>query len=112
MNKYDLGKKAQGEGGETVLGARDLSTHSIYLIYGILKKGDPARKLRPGRGHEEIICVATGSMTLSGGEDSQELGEGEAIYLKGEESFMAEAVTDVCVYVAAGGHSPGGEHHH
>lgn len=112
MKKYDLGTRLAGEGGETVLGAKDLGTHAVYLLYGEVKAGGKPRLLKAGVGHEEILLVVSGRMSLKNEEGETLLSAGEAIYLKGEESALAEAAGGDCVYVAAGGHSEGGGHHH
>lgn len=111
MKKYELGKRLAFEDGETVLGAKDLGTHNCYLIYGEIKPSDEPRLLKPGRGHEEIICVVSGEMTVSTDEGGEIVRAGEAFYLKDEESLVATAST-LCVYVAAGGHTAEGGHHH
>lgn len=112
MRVFDLKKRLAEEGGETVLGAKDLGTHNCYLIYGEIRPGEDPRLLKPGRGHEEIICVVSGEMVLTGAGESVTLGAGETIFLKDEESLTAVAIGAPCVYVAAGGHTAEGSHHH
>ncbi len=104
MKKYNLKERVRS-GGETVLGAEDLGTHACYLIYGKIIKGEAPVTLKPGAGHEEIICVVSGMVNLEFEGGSLEVGEGEAIYLVGEESCRASALTDIAVYVLSGGHS-------
>lgn len=113
MNLFELKTRAAAENGETVLGAKDLGTHACYLIYGVIKKGDPPRRLRPGAGHEEIICIVQGRVVVDGEEgESFEVLAGEAFYLKGEQTCFATALSDEVIYAAAGGHSEGAGHHH
>lgn len=109
---FDLWQRAKEEGGETVLGLAELGTHACYLIFGYLEPGQGGRVLKPGEGHEEIICVMAGEVVLSGPEGQQTLRAGEAVYLVGEETYhLANPGPERAVYVAAGGHSSGAHHH-
>lgn len=114
LKVYDLAGRAPREGGETVLGLKDLGTHACYLLYGVLNPGEEPRILKPGAGHEEIILAVSGTINVSGPEGSLTLQPGQAIYLQGEATY--EATTEGPLearYVAAGGHTPAeGEHHH
>lgn len=114
MNQvYDLAGRVLREGGETVLGLKDLGTHACYLLYGVLSPGEEPRLLRPGPGHEEIVLVISGQVRLTGPEGSMTLQPGQAIYLKGEESLQAVTTgPGEARYVAAGGHSAEHDHHH
>lgn len=110
---YDLPARALREGGETVLGLKDLHTHACYMIYGVINPGDPPRTLKPGVGHEEIILVMSGAMEISQEGESQTLQSGQAIYLQGDETWQAVCAGSMETrYTAAGGHSPDSEHHH
>lgn len=113
MKVYDLKVRAAAAGGETVLGTADLETHACYLIYGHLAPGQKGRILKPGPGHEEIICLASGRAVLEGPEGRFELTPGQAFYLVGDVTYSLENPgTETAVYLAAGGHSAGHEHHH
>jgi mannose-6-phosphate isomerase-like protein (cupin superfamily) len=104
--------RAKAEGGETVLGAGELETHACYLIYGIIDPGQKGRVLNPGAGHEEILCLVAGMVTLTGPEGSQNLKVGEAVYIKGDVTYTLENPQKMpAVYIAAGGHSEGGHQH-
>ncbi len=110
---YDLAGRAPREGGETVLGLKDLGTHACYMLYGVLLPGEPPRLLKPGAGHEEIICCVAGAITVSGPEGRTTLQAGQALYLQGEDSRQAAAAgPGEARYLAAGGHSAGEHHHH
>lgn len=110
---YDLAGRAPREGGETVLGLKDLGTHACYMLYGLLSPGDPPRALRPGPGHEEIILCLSGVMRLNGEGGELTLQAGQAVYLKGEETYEASCAGPLeARYAAAGGHTPGDDHHH
>ena len=113
LKTYDLASRALREDGETVLGLQDLGTHACYLIYGVLGPGDPPRTLKPGVGHEEIIMVVSGAMRVESDGQSQTLQAGQAIYLRGEETWLASAPGPLeARYVAAGGHSQDEHQHH
>lgn len=110
---FDLAGRAPREGGETVLGLKDLGTHACYMLYGVLTPGDEPRLLKPGAGHEEIICCISGAMVISGPDGQATLQAGQALYLKGDEVRHAEAMgPGEARYLAAGGHSPSEHHHH
>ena len=98
------------EGGEYVLGLKDLNTHACYMIYGELEPGQRDRKVCPGRGHEEILLAVNGELEVSGEPFSGTLPPGEAIHLKEEETCMiANTGKSSAIYVLAGGHS-GADH--
>ncbi len=111
MNIIDLRERALISGaGEGVFGYKDTGSHACYLIYGILKPGEKGRLINPGKGHEEIILVAKGSLNVSGFCEGT-LREGSAFYLAGEnECYLENTGTTDAVYVIAGGHSEGGHH--
>jgi len=110
---YDLAGRAPREGGETVLGLKDLGTHACYMLYGVVAPGDPPRTLSPGLGHEEIVLVIGGSLKLAGQGGVLTLQAGQAVYLKGEETWQATCGGPLeARYAVAGGHAPGDDHHH
>ncbi len=109
MKMFDVAGRIPGYG-EHVLGYDETGSHACYLIYGVLKAGERGRELKPGRGHEELILVARGELSLRG-DCTGTLRQGQAIHLKGEESCFAENRADSeAVYVIAGGHGDGGCH--
>jgi hypothetical protein len=98
------------DSGEYILGVEDTGSHACYLIYGTMKPGEKGRLLKPGGGHEELILAARGNFLVSG-HIQGELKEGQAIYLKGEETCWLENETvEEAFYVVSGGHSEGGHH--
>ena len=112
LKTYDCLMRAKAEGGETVLGSKELGTEACYLIYGILEPGQKGRVLNPGPGHEEIIVLVAGVATLVGPDGPQNLKLGEAFYLKGDVSYTLENHQKMpAVYIAAGGHSAEGHQH-
>jgi hypothetical protein len=109
MKVYDVAGKA-GTSGEYVLGFDETGSHACYLIYGVLKAGEKERELKPGRGHEEMVLVVRGELTLTG-QCVGTLRQGQAVHLVGEASCLAENRMDTeAVYVIAGGHSGNGDH--
>ena len=62
LKTYPVHKLSVEEGGEYVLGLKDLDTHACYLIYGELNPGEERRKVCPGRGHEEILLAVNGAI--------------------------------------------------
>lgn len=113
MKIYDVSKLASAEKArEYVLGSKALGTHACYLIYGAMEPAETGRLLRPGGGHEEIICVVGGEAILRGGHGSFQLLAGQAIHLRGEEGIHMDNASDnePLVYIAAGGHSESHSH--
>ena len=109
MKIYDVAGKA-GTSGEHVLGFDETGSHACYLIYGVLKAGEKGRELKPGRGHEEMVLVVKGEVTLTG-QCAGTLRQGQAVHLVGEASCLAEnRMNTEAVYVIAGGHSGNGDH--
>ncbi len=111
MKIYDVSELALMSNGEYVLGLADLNTHACYFIYGILKPSERGRVIKPGKGHEEIVCLIDGEVFLQGDTETFSLKQGQAFYLNGEETYLMDNLTDKnALYVIAGGHSEG--HYH
>jgi len=111
MKLYNVSDLALNNKGEYVLGSADLHTHACYFIYGVLKKGEKERLIKPGKGHEEIICLVHGEVVLRRESETFNLKPGQAVYLKGDgEFFMDNKGRGDAIYVISGGHSEG--HHH
>lgn len=110
MKAFDVRKLASEQGGEYVLGMKDLHTHACYLVYGILGPGEEKRLVRPGQGHEEILCAVDGDLSIHTRTSDETLEQGNAVHVKEDESFSISNPWDKpVVYVLAGGHS--GSHH-
>jgi len=106
---YNVSDLALNNKGEYVLGSADLHTHACYLVYGVLNPDEKGRVIKPGKGHEEIVCVVSGEVFLIGEKETFALKAGEAFYLRGEESYLMDNNGEGnAVYVISGGHS---EHH-
>ena len=106
MKTFNLHEKALSEGGECVLGMKDLHTHACYMIYGILQPGESDRLARPGEGHEEILCAVTGSLIMHTKKGEVPLEMYHAVHIKEDESFNISNPSDTpVVYIMSGGHS-------
>jgi hypothetical protein len=109
MKVFDVQAKA-GESGEYILGAKQTGSHACYLIYGTMKPKEKDRKLKAGKGHEELFIAIKGDFIVTG-QNPASIKEGQAFHLKGEETFGLENATDTTsIYVMAGGHSDAGHH--
>lgn len=106
MKAFNVAKLAADQGGEYVLGTKDLHTHACYLVYGILAPGEEKRLVRPGEGHEEILCALDGDVSVRTRTGDVRLERGYAVHVKEEESFFISNPSDgAVVYVLAGGQS-------
>ena len=111
MNIIDLKDRASKCNGEYVFGSADTGSHACYMIYGMLKPGEKGREVKPGKGHEEMVLAARGSLTVTG-HFVGTLNEGSATHLAGEETcYLENEGTVEAVYVIAGGHAEDGHHH-
>jgi len=67
--------------------------------------------IRPGKGHEEILAVVKGCLTVTG-RYSGTLEEGHAFHIEGDQTCFLENTGDSeAVYIVAGGHSDRGHGH-
>jgi len=106
MKAFDVRALAAGEGGEYVLGMKDLGTHACYLIYGTLKPGVVGRRVKPGHGHEEILCSVVGNLLIHSREEAFTLERGHAVHVREDESFeISNPDQEDAIYVIAGGHA-------
>jgi hypothetical protein len=108
MSVFDLEAYAKLMGGEYVLGTKDLHSRACYLIYGVLEPGEGDRMVRPGSGHEEILCAVDGPLLLSSPAGPVTLKKGNAVHLTQNDSFfIANPSQENAVrYVLAGGLIP------
>ena len=112
MKTYDLKSLAKKEEEkEYVLGLKDLQTHAVYMIYGILNTSDKERKVHPGKGHEEILCIIKGEVKAEGQNETISLSEGEAMHLHENDIYYLKNIGESeSSYVLAGGHQMKGHH--
>ncbi|MFH1117419.1 MAG: hypothetical protein V1792_26155 [Pseudomonadota bacterium] len=111
MKSFDVRALAADEGGEYVLGMKDLDTHACYLIYGTLRPGEGGRRVEPGHGHEEILCVVSGTLLIHAPGEDFTLETGHAVHVREDGSFeISNPGREEAVYVMAGGHPR--PHHH
>ncbi len=107
MKIFNLQGLAEESEGEYVLGLKDLHTHAVYIVYGFLNPGEGDRKVFPGKGHEEILCVTKGEIEVKTPDESFKLKIGEAVHLREEDEWTIENLGDeTACYVLAGGHPP------
>jgi glyoxylate utilization-related uncharacterized protein len=107
MKIFDLQELAEESDGEYVLGLKNLQTHAVYIVYGFLKPGERDRKLLPGKGHEEILCVTKGEIQVKKPGETFTLKTGEAVHLREDDEWHLENLGDeTAYYVLAGGHPP------
>ena len=106
MKIFDMESLSASEGGEYVLGTKDLHSHACYLIYGTLQAGESERLVRPGEGHEEILCPIDGPIVMHTNQGDIRLEKSHAVHLTENESFFISNPSDrPVVYIMAGGHS-------
>jgi len=104
---FNLDELSTQAGGEYVLGLKALKTHAVYMVYGSLKPGDDGRKLLPGKGHEEILCITMGEVVVDGLNGSFIMKSGEAFHLREDDEYHLKNESEHEVkYVLAGGHPP------
>ena len=104
MKLFDLRTLASTEGGEYVLGAKDLHIQTCYLIYGYLETGESRRLIKPGESHDEILCAIDGPILMHTTRGQITLLPGHAVHVKEDESFFVSNPSDrPAVYIIAGG---------
>ncbi len=111
LRTFDVAALAATQGGEYVLGMKDLYTHACYMIYGIMQPGEGQRLVKPGDGHEEILCAVDGDLEIHSEKGDFVLRRGHATHIKEDQSFFLANPSDkTVVYIMAGGHCR--PHHH
>lgn len=107
MKIYKLPQLAElSPNNEYSLGPGELGG-SVYLTYGRLRPNETSKRLSPGEGREEIICILKGSIRIKSGKTSFTVGAGEAFHSKDAQVFLLDNLGDEeAVYIAAGGVSP------
>jgi hypothetical protein len=106
VKSFDLAGLAADQGGEYVLGAKDLHSEACYLIYGTLSPGESGRVVSPGPGYEEILCAVNGPLVMQSFRGEERLEQGHALHVQEDESFSIANPSDFSVvYILAGGRS-------
>jgi hypothetical protein len=101
---FDLRALSSTEGGEYVLGGKDLHIQTCYLIYGRLEGAEGHRLIKPGEDHDEILCAVDGPIIMHTTRGPITLPAGHAVHVKEDESFFVSNPSDrPVVYVVAGG---------
>ena len=96
-------------GGEFRLGPDELSTDSIYLVYGRLCPGESGRVIEAGGSGEEVVCVTKGKILVKGDSFDFKVAEGEAFRLNGNGPLRVVNTADdeEAVYIICGGEAAG-----
>jgi len=101
---FHLEHLASTQGGEYVLGSKDLHSNACYLIYGVLQAGEGDRLVKAGTGYEEILCAVGGPLVMHTKHGKIMLPRGHAVHVKQDDSFLISNPSDQpVVYVMAGG---------
>ncbi|AFM23880.1 hypothetical protein [Desulfomonile tiedjei] len=104
MKTFPLRDLAIREGGEYVLGYKDLHTRSCYMIYGVLSPLEKDRVMKPGKGYEEILCASGGPLLLQTAKGTTRLEKGQAAHMGEEESMtISNPGEEQVEYIIAGG---------
>jgi hypothetical protein len=104
MKTFPVRDLAIREGGEYVLGYKDLHTRSCYMIYGVLNPLEKDRVIRPGKGYEEILCASGGPLLIHTAKGTTPLERGRAVHVGEEESMtMSNPGEEQVEYIIAGG---------
>jgi hypothetical protein len=111
VKTFDVRGLALSQGGEYVLGMKDLHSDACYLIYGVLGAGEKDRPIKAGKGYEEILCAVDGPLLMRTLRGEVTLEQGRAVHVEEDDSFtISNPLERPVVYVLAGGRSrPGYE---
>ena len=103
MKIYRLPTLAEASpNGEYRLGPEETQTGSAYVVYGRLRPGQTGHRLVLDEGHEEIVCVVKGTMTVSCGKKSFTVSAGEAFNPgSGNEVAMDNAGQSEAIFISA-----------
>jgi len=106
MKHFALAKQVE-DSGEVAMGPQQSGMLTTYLIYGVLAPGETGRRLRPGRGREEILFLINGKARIEqSGRNSAEIvfEGGSAIPLpEGSDYWLSNLTSRRVEYVIAGG---------
>ncbi len=104
MKIYKLPQLADSSpSSEYRLGPENSSAGSVYMVYGRIRPGEAARKVVCAAGHEEIICVVKGALSVRKGKSSFSVTAGEAFHAgEGETLYLETVGNDEAVYMTAG----------
>ncbi|MDP2688488.1 MAG: hypothetical protein Q8P48_00105 [Deltaproteobacteria bacterium] len=111
MKIYNLPRLAEtSPNGEYRLGPAEADTGSVYILYGRLRPGEADHKLALPEGHEEIICVIKGEITVSCGKKSFTVSAGEAFNPGPAKTLSLDnAAEGEAIYISARGCPARGE---
>jgi mannose-6-phosphate isomerase-like protein (cupin superfamily) len=107
MKLFDVRDFFQESYQEYIIGSKETGKHTVYLVYGEIKKGE-SRIMSPN-GHDEILFLISGNAALEGGGREISLKAERAVSMDPDERFTLRALTD-SRYVVAGAHSTSKAH--
>ena len=94
------------DGKEFCLGCDDLDTHAVYVVYGRLSPNESNRKVMPLGGHEAILYLIKGELSVTGACGVFSISSGEAFHIKDGESVRLENLSDKeSIYITSGGNA-------
>ncbi len=104
MKVIDLSNRVDTSG-EIALGPKESGTLTTYMIYGVLAPRETGRRLRPGKGREEILFVISGQVQLeSRGVSDATCLAGSAVALpEGSDFWVTNPTMQSVQYIIAGG---------
>ena len=105
MKLFTVRDHFQESSKEYIIGSKETGKHTVYLVFGEVKKGE-TRPLVPN-GHDEILFLISGDATLEGADGKVPLASEQAVSMEPDEKLALSALTD-CRYVVAGAHPPKG----
>lgn len=104
MKSFDVRGLALSQGGEYVLGMKDLHSDACYLVYGVLQAGEDNRPIKAGKGYEEILCAVDGPLMMHTAKGNVLLEQGHAVHVREDDNFAISNPSEQSrVYVLAGG---------
>jgi redox-sensitive bicupin YhaK (pirin superfamily) len=91
---------------EYCLGCDDLDTNAVYVVYGRLSREETERAVAPLKGHEAILYLVKGEISVSSASGVFSITCGEAFHLKEGESVILENRSDKeSIYTLSGGNA-------
>jgi hypothetical protein len=104
VKSFDVRGLALSQGGEYVLGMKDLHSDACYLIYGVLQARETNRQVKAGKGYEEILCAVDGPLLMHTPRGDMTLERGHATHVQEDDVFTISNPSDrETLYVLSGG---------
>jgi len=91
MKIYRLPELADlNPGGDFLLGAEELGTDAISILYGRISHGGPPRRVSAGDGRHAVLFVISGQMSVALNRHTFEVSGGEAFAINGTDEVCLE----------------------